>query len=195
MKRLSLYLFLILFTLQTPSQADDIRDFQIEGMSIGDSLLDYMSEDEIINNDLKIYQNNSKFLVIDFNGKKNIYDYIYLYVKRNDKKYIIYTIRAINIVDNKNQCLKIKNEIAIEMKPLFENANFREGTQKHYYYKNSTQYISQFSFGKKDPTVSDHGRVECLIIHKKDKKKAEGASSTLEVIIQSAEFGRWLNTQ
>ena len=47
MKRLSLYLFLILFTLQTPSQADDIRDFQIEGMSIGDSLLDYFSEEEI----------------------------------------------------------------------------------------------------------------------------------------------------
>ena len=47
MKRLSLYLFLILFTLPTPSQADDIRDFQIEGMSIGDSLLDYFSEEEI----------------------------------------------------------------------------------------------------------------------------------------------------
>ena len=50
MKRLSLYLFLILFTLQIPSQADDIRDFQIEGMSIGDSLLDYYSEKDIKNN-------------------------------------------------------------------------------------------------------------------------------------------------
>ena len=50
MKRLSLYLFLILFTLQTPSWADDIRDFQIEGMSIGDSLLDYFSEKEIKKN-------------------------------------------------------------------------------------------------------------------------------------------------
>ena len=28
----------------TPSQADDIRDFQIEGMSVGDSLLDYFSD-------------------------------------------------------------------------------------------------------------------------------------------------------
>ena len=47
MKRLSIYLFLILFSLQTPSQADDIRDFQIEGISIEDSLLDYFSEEEI----------------------------------------------------------------------------------------------------------------------------------------------------
>ena len=48
MKKLSTYLLLIFFTFQTPSWADDIRDFQIEGMSIGDSLLDYMTEDEIL---------------------------------------------------------------------------------------------------------------------------------------------------
>mgnify|MGYP000403871553 CR=1 FL=1 len=47
MKRLSLYLFLIFFTLQAPSWAEDIQDFQIEGMSIGDSLLDYFSEEKI----------------------------------------------------------------------------------------------------------------------------------------------------
>ena len=47
MKRLSLYLFLILFTLQTPSQADDIRDFQIEGITVGDSLLDFYNEKKI----------------------------------------------------------------------------------------------------------------------------------------------------
>ena len=90
MKKLCIYLFLVLFSLQTPSWAEDIRDFQIEGMSVGDSLLDYMSKDEILNNDQKVYSNNSKFLAINFNGKKNIYDYVYLYVKRNDNKYIIY---------------------------------------------------------------------------------------------------------
>ena len=41
-------LFLIL-SLQSWTKADDIRDFQIEGMSIGDSLLDYISENEIKN--------------------------------------------------------------------------------------------------------------------------------------------------
>ena len=46
MKKLLGILVLGLFLI-TPSQADDIRDFQIEGMSIGDSLLDYFSEEEI----------------------------------------------------------------------------------------------------------------------------------------------------
>ena len=45
-KKLLGILFLSLF-FTTPLKADDIRDFQIEGMSIGDSLLDYFSEEKI----------------------------------------------------------------------------------------------------------------------------------------------------
>ena len=48
MKRLLLILILTL-NFQTLTKADDIRDFQIEGMSIGDSLLDYFSKKEIDN--------------------------------------------------------------------------------------------------------------------------------------------------
>ena len=48
MKKL-LVLLLSLFFLSSPSVfADDISDFQIEGISIGDSLLDYMTEEEIL---------------------------------------------------------------------------------------------------------------------------------------------------
>ena len=39
-----------MFSFQTLSKADDIKDFEIEGMSIGDSLLDYFSKDEIEKN-------------------------------------------------------------------------------------------------------------------------------------------------
>ena len=49
MKKLLEILFFILFLI-TPSWADDIREFEIEGMSIGDSALDFFSESEIKNN-------------------------------------------------------------------------------------------------------------------------------------------------
>ena len=41
-------IFLTLFVLLFSSSvvAEDISDFEIEGISIGDSLLDYMTEDE-----------------------------------------------------------------------------------------------------------------------------------------------------
>ena len=41
-------LFLI-FNLQSWTKAADIRDFQIEGISVGDSLLDYYNKKEIEN--------------------------------------------------------------------------------------------------------------------------------------------------
>ena len=48
MKKLLILLFSI-FLLSSPSVfADDISDFEIEGMSIGDSLLDYMTEEKIL---------------------------------------------------------------------------------------------------------------------------------------------------
>ena len=43
MKRL-IILFLVIFSFSAPSFADDISDFEIEGMSVGSSLLDYLGE-------------------------------------------------------------------------------------------------------------------------------------------------------
>ena len=53
MKRL-LFILILTFNFQSFAKADDIRDFEIEGMSIGDRLTDYF-EKEIIewNNKLK----------------------------------------------------------------------------------------------------------------------------------------------
>ena len=48
MKKLLILLFSILLLSSTSVFADDISDFQIEGISLGDSLLDYMTEDEIL---------------------------------------------------------------------------------------------------------------------------------------------------
>ena len=38
----------LIFSLQSFSKADDIRDFEIDGISIGDSILNFISEDVII---------------------------------------------------------------------------------------------------------------------------------------------------
>ncbi len=46
MKRFLAIVFLSLW-VTTPSQADDISEYQIEGISVGDSLLDYMTADRI----------------------------------------------------------------------------------------------------------------------------------------------------
>ena len=66
MKKILAILILIL-TLQTPSWADDIRDFQIEGMSIGDSALNFFSESDIKKNSQNYYKNKKFTPVQNYN--------------------------------------------------------------------------------------------------------------------------------
>ena len=47
--RMPIILFLVLvFNLQSWAKADDIKDFEIEGISIGDSLLEYFNRNEFL---------------------------------------------------------------------------------------------------------------------------------------------------
>ena len=51
------FLFTLIFILISTSlvKSDDIKDFEIEGMSIGDTALDYFSESELIKNKKNYY--------------------------------------------------------------------------------------------------------------------------------------------
>ena len=61
--RIFLSVLVLIFSLQSWTKADDIRDFEIEGMGIGDSLLDIATEIQI--NKAKDYTQfpNDKFII------------------------------------------------------------------------------------------------------------------------------------
>ena len=82
------------FFLITPSQADDIRDFQIEGMSIGDSLLDHYSENEIKSNIFETTYKSKKYTKVEFYQGSKFYDGFQFFFNKNDKKYIIQAFSA-----------------------------------------------------------------------------------------------------
>ena len=103
MKRLLLILILT-FSFQSLSKADDIRDFQIEGMSIGDSLLEFFNE-KIINKDKAFYKSNKFYQVAIDEKKFNLYEGVNFQLKSNDKNYIIQSLSGVIILDIKN-CLK-----------------------------------------------------------------------------------------
>ena len=123
MKKLYIYFFLVLLSLQTPSQADDIRDFEIEGMSIGDSLLDYMSEEEIKENEFPGVYKDKKFTLSDYNKSSAIYDTVSIEYKPNDKKYTIYGVQGIiDFPNNIEGCYKKQDEIEKEIFSMFNEA-------------------------------------------------------------------------
>ena len=92
MKKLYVYLFLVFFVLQTPSSSDDIRDFQIEGMSIGDSLLDYFSEEEIEERKITDYKSKKFSRAALKLSKFENFEILQFHFKTKDNKYIIYQI-------------------------------------------------------------------------------------------------------
>ena len=110
MKKLLSILVLGLFLI-TPSWADDIQDFQIEGMSIGDSLFDYFSEEEIKNNLMDYDYKDKTFSTAEFLKKQfnyELYDIVITNFKANDKNYIIHAIGGTADYKNINKCYKKK---------------------------------------------------------------------------------------
>ena len=120
MKKLSTYLFLILFSFSAPSFADDIRDFQIEGISIGDSLLDYMSEEEIKENVGYVYP-DKKFTYSNYNKSSETYDEIAIEYKSKDKTYKIHGVQGVIFFENNiESCYKKQDEIEKEISSIFD---------------------------------------------------------------------------
>ena len=90
--RVFVIVLVLIFSLQSWTKADDSRDFEIEGMSIGDSLLDYFSVSEIKN--FYNYDNlpsNMKFRIAEFYqenyNKMEQYDAMQVYYKPEDKNF------------------------------------------------------------------------------------------------------------
>ena len=85
--RLFLTVLIIIFSLQPWTKADDIRDFEIEGINIGDSLLLYSSKKEIDNNSIADYNSNkySRYTLIKIKSKSlKKYDDVQVHFLTND---------------------------------------------------------------------------------------------------------------
>ena len=116
-------ILILIFTLQTPSWADDIRDFQIEGVSIGDSALDYFSEEKILNNRATYFKNKTYTPVeIFYEESFEIYDAVQFGYKTGDKNYTILGLAGnIEYPNNVKSCYKKMDEIVTELTRLFKN--------------------------------------------------------------------------
>ena len=86
-----------------------INDFKIEGMGVGDSLLDFFSKKEIKKAKAKNrkYKNN-KYTMIIIPGDQE-FDEVWISYRTKDKKYEIAYIKGLNVIGDKNQC-KIEAE-------------------------------------------------------------------------------------
>ena len=161
MKKLSIYLFLILFSFQTSSLGSDISDFQIEGISIGDSLLDYYSEEEIKANSKNYFESKFTLVVIDHSKNFQVYDGVQFVHKKEDKGYKIYSITGyIDYDKNIDGCYKKLKELNYQLSVMFKDLliEWIEDSVKHSADKSGESTIRQIYYDFKS---GDRASISC----------------------------------
>jgi hypothetical protein len=190
MKKLVL-IFILTFSFQTLAKADDIRDFQIEGMSIGDSLLDFFSEEEIKKSLIASYPNSDKYKRIQIIKHKQFKTYkaMHLLYLKNDKKKIIHSLDAMIEYENKiKACLNQRDIILDSIVGMFKDVNIDDqGKRIHNLDKSKKSFVHdvQIKFINNDRVT-----IACFDWSKKMKFKDH-----LRVSIANKDFIKWLNNE
>ena len=166
--------------------ADDIKDFEIEGISIGDSLLNFLSEDEIIKNssDTYYYKDNKYvyyfFPSLDF---LTTYESLQVTVKPKDKKYKIEGVDGVIRYKDIKECNKKLAEIKNELENVFGiDAIFDEGDHPGYLDSTYKRYVFQLP----------DGRVDCICFDMSKILENQGKLDSLYISIVSKDFNQFI---
>ncbi len=123
-----LAVIVLIFSLQSLTKADDISEFEIEGISIGNSLLSLANEEKIKTTISKTQYPNDKFIIYELEKLVDLknYDYATVTTKKNDNNYIITNITGSIYYKKLDECLKLKAEIQTEIEKLFKSVDKQE---------------------------------------------------------------------
>ena len=123
--KILLSVLIFIFSLQYWAKADNIRDFEIEGMSLYESALNFFSQSEIKDNE-ENYYNNKTFKTATMSSRKfDLYEDVQISYKTNDKEYLLYDISGI-VDKNYNSCLKEIVKISEDFNQMFSKTKFKE---------------------------------------------------------------------
>ena len=190
MDKFIFFMFFLLLNLQFLAKADDIKEFEIEGISIGNSALDFFTKEDIEKNS-KDYYLDKEFTPVqnDFYDFFKIYDAVDFSFRSNDKKYTIYSLSGVILYHKKpiKSCYKKMDEIEADLDQTFPNLEkTNKTTSKHPSPKNKSgkSTFTQVSYYFKNNDVI---QVTCY-----DYSKEHGSQDHLNVSLQTSEFNDWL---
>ena len=192
MKKL-LIIIIFFISFQTWTKADDIRDLQIEGISVGDNALDFFTKYEIDNFEKFTYPDKKFSEVFTESSKLEIYDSVTITLKPG--KYKIYGISGAMDYREKsfNECLAAKKIIVTEVQSIFINSKkVDNGTYQtpDYTDNKSTRSQVEIILDKSNQVIS----VDCVDWSTKTEKK-HGWGDNLNITIYSKELENFLRNQ
>jgi len=188
---------------------DDISDFQIEGISIGDSLLDYMTEDYILkeiertkdtylnlkkpNKYAEVYSNNR------LDNNLTTFEYLSFYVKNNatnnyitnkNEKFTILGIRGFTrYVEDFESCMQKRDEIVEILSKMFPNRQKTKVFFEHGLDPSGNSIVDEISFNF---DLGGEIEAECIDFEETFRIK-NNYSEGFGVGIKSGEVKSWMS--
>ena len=186
-------LTLLVFLFSSSVVANDISDFQIEGMSIGDSLLDYFSEEEIKKARKDYGYNNEDFITVEFYDLPsfNIYQNLSVSFKSNDTQYLIYELSGFDFIDNdNNECFDKVDKVSNEISKIINQIEKISTTKDHSADPTGKSKVkkSNWWFESKDLL-----KVECYD-WSKELTENNSWSDNFAVVLVTDEFLTWISS-
>ena len=190
-----IFLFIFLFCFQSWTKADDIRDFQIDGYSLNESLLNYYSKDDLKTN-WKREKNNYGFkskkyfkFAFEIKYKGQYEEKIIIYTLRKDKKYKIQSITAFALYTNNiDKCYDAQLTLSKEFETVFPNTKKKSFTyiNKHDPHEQSTEKDIVFIFDD-----GSEAGIACLDWGEKYTKQ-NNAEDHMQVFLDTKGYADWL---
>ena len=173
---------------------DAINDFVIEGMSIDDSLLEYISEKKIKENIIELYEyyEDQTFTTVELYKDPNLktYDSLQIIIKRNDKEYKIYSLMgAYHYEYNIDECYS-EMELIISDISNYYNSLEIIGPIKRIHQgdpSGKSSYTGYYTWLENEDSIW----VECYDWDEEIYQK-EGWTDHLRLSVSKIEFTEWL---
>jgi hypothetical protein len=185
---------LLIFSFQSWTKADDITNFEIEGISIGDSILKYYSTKEL-NSFYKIkYPKSNKYTGYEIPDslskiKFNNYESITLHWQSDDNEMKIVSISGINLYPNNlDKCLNERDKISLDIKSILKNSILDEFNGNFGSGNDSKSYTIEH--------IVNNGSIKiwCTDWDKMTEKENDWEDD-LNIAIASKEFLFWLDNE
>tara|TARA_B100000902_G_C27297887_1_gene911082 strand:+ start:471 stop:1034 length:564 start_codon:yes stop_codon:yes gene_type:complete len=181
--RIFLSVLILILSLQSWTKADDIRDFEIEGMSIGNNLLDHVSLERIKSRLTHYYPKSKKYVGYMRIKEASFYDQVAVRVIDGDKNYKIASINGILVYKNNiSDCYKKKKEIA---KEIYSEIG---GERKDYTYN----YPNDESKSEVTDLIFSDGRVRIFCTDYSIVREEKNYQDHLSVGVSSSKYMDWL---
>ena len=189
-KILGIIILSLCFTI--PSNADDIRDFQISGISVGENLIDFFNAEKILRQQKKVKNlyKSDKYLRAHFLDNSKVYDQIGFHFKKY-KPYEIGSISGEFIFENNiDKCYSKQLDLVNDIQKIFPDK--KNVTDKRIYESDPTKKSN--SRRKIFHLASGRISVNCVDWSPYIESKLNWTDH-LRVTIETKEFRKWINEE